>query len=194
MADAYYAGAYILYDDGWRNSFLCKTLSYLSVLSTELSIVVLVCITTERYINIFNVSCMRLNTSNIKLPWIMMPMAWGFTLIIALLPLLLSWIFGESYSASNSICIFLEMSTKSAYKAAYLFCVFGVINGVCFLTILVIYVQIIHLHIKSAKRVGREANLILLKRTLLIVITNFLCWAPLTGLYSVFLQWQYSII
>ena len=181
VADTYYAGAYILYDEWWRSSFLCQSLSILSILSSELSIAILVCITIDRYMTISNVSRLRLRHLSKKLPTIMLSLAWSITLCISLLPLLLSWLFGERYSISNSICIFLEMSAHSVYRPVYLLCVHVIMNGLCFLVILILYAQIIHISIQSSRKVGRGTNIKLFKRTLLIVFTNFLCWAPIAG-------------
>ena len=131
VADVYYAGAYILFDDFWRNSFLCKSLSFLSVFSSQLSIAVLTCISIERYVIILNTTRMKLHTG-VSLPRLMIPVVWTMTLITSLLPLLLNWIYQETYSAANSICVFLEMTNKSLHKRIYHICVFVVINGLCF--------------------------------------------------------------
>ena len=191
VADAYYAGAYILYDDWWRNSFLCKTLSFLSIFSSESSIAILMCITIDRYVNIFKTTNVKPQIADVQLSTVLLPVAWILTFIISLLPFFLSWMYDNTYSASNSICIFLEITSERTYISVYLLCVFVVTHGLCFLTILIIYAKIIYLHIQSAKRVGRKANLNLVKRTLLIVLTNFLCWAPLAGFICVFL-WRYG--
>jgi hypothetical protein len=180
VADVYYAGAYILYDDWWRNSFLCKSMSFLAMFSSELTIAILVCITIERYVTICNVSRMKLHLSK-KLPVVMVPLAWCTTLIVSLLPLSFTWLYEESYAATNSICIHLDMSASSAFKAVYLMCVYVIYNGVGFLMILLMYVHIVRTHVQSSKRVGRDVNLTLFKRSVLIVLTNFLCWAPVAG-------------
>ena len=188
VADAYYAGACILYDDWWRNSFICKTLSFLSVFSSESSIAVPMCITIDRYVNIVKTTNMNLQVFGFQLPTVLLLVAWILTFIISLLPFFLSWMYDDTHGASNSICIFLEMSGDRAYISVYLLCVFVVTHGLCFLTILIVYAKIVHLHIQSAKRVGRKANLNLVKHTLLIVLTNFLCWAPL----AVFILFSYN--
>ena len=187
VADVYYAGAYILFDELWRNSFLCKIMSFLSVFSSQLSIAVLTCISIERYVIVLNTTRMKLHTG-VSLPRLMIPVVWTLTFITSLLPLLLNWIYEETYSAANTICVFLEMTNKRLHKRIYHLCVFFVINGLCFLVTLVIYVKIVHLNQQSAKRVGRKLNLSLVKRSFLVVFTNFLCWTPITG----FILFSYS--
>ena len=155
--------------------------------SSQLSIAVLTCISIERYVIILNTARMKLHTG-VSLPRLMIPVVWTMTLITSLLPLLLNWIYQETYSAANSICVFLEMTNKSLHKRIYHICVFVVINGLCFLVTLVIYVNIVHLSQQSAKRVGRKLNLSLVKRSFLVVFSNFLCWAPVTG----FILFSYS--
>ena len=88
--------------------------------------------------------------------------------------------FEESLCTTNNICIFLGMSNDSVYKDIYLVCVFVFINGLCFLTMMAIYVQIVYLQAQSSKQAGRGMDLNLLKRILLIVFTNLLCWIPLS--------------
>jgi leucine-rich repeat-containing G protein-coupled receptor 8 len=181
MADVYYSGAYILYDDWWRNSFVCKSMSFVAMFSGELSIMILVCITIERFINIYNISRMKLSLLH-RLPVVMVTLAWATSLILLLIPLLLTWWHEESFASTNSIFGFLDLSSKhSAYKTVFLLCVYVVVNGLCFLTILILYALIINLHIESSKKVGRGANVNLFKRTFLIVLSNFLCWAPVAG-------------
>ena len=180
VADAYYSGAYIIYDDWWRTSFLCKALSFLSIFSNELSMAALMCVSIDRYVTIFNGARKGMTMSKKRFCTIMLAMSWSVALLISLLPALLNWLLGETADANNSICIMLDMSTSSHYKSIYLICVYVLLNGMNFVCIIILYAQIINLHVQSSRKVGRKINMQLFKRTLLIVLVNFLSWAPLT--------------
>ena len=177
--DFYFSGAYMLFDEMWRKSFLCQSLSFLSLLSSQLSIVILTCIGIERHVAISNITNMRLHSAK-HLPWLMLPVSWGVALYLSFLPVFLDWFYKVPHSVTSSICTFLDMSTKSAYKSIYFISVYVFGHGLCFLLIVILYIHIIYINFQSSSRVGRQVNLTLFKRTVLIVATNFLCWAPLT--------------
>lgn len=176
IADAYFAGSYVLYDYKWRHGITCKLMSFLSMFAMELSILILLCISIERYLNIHY--ALRLHTTGFKFNRMFLPTAWIVSLIICTLPTFLDWYFDESLEMKTSICILIEMNLASTYQGVYLLFVYVIINCTCFFIILVLYCLIVVDHVRSTKQVGGMINYRLFRRSFVIVITNFLCWAP----------------
>ena len=176
IADAYFSGSYIIYDDNWRNGLVCKILSFSSLFAMELSILILLCISIERYLNIHYAIYMR--STEFKFNKVLLSMAWMVALATCSLSFVLDWYFDESSTVKNSICIMLEINLASSYQALYLIGVYVIMNGICFFIILLLYSCIVIDHVRSTRQVGGKINYTVFRQSLLIVITNFLCWAP----------------
>lgn len=99
---------------------------------------------------------------------------WSYAILMSALPL-----FGVSNYSSTSICI--PMETRDWLDTAYLVVIVGN-SGVAFVFIAVCYAQIYRsLDAETRQAHGHACRLEMsvTKRMLLLVFTNFACWAPL---------------
>ena len=211
-ADLYFGDSYFVYSDAWRTGRVCRLTGFLSLLSSEASVLLLTLISIDRFCSvIFPFSKARLNPKSAK---IILGFIWFITFILSLVPVLLAGPDSDFYDLSD-VCIGLPLITRPAgytfessgpaserktfklpipdkSKPAWYFsiAIFLGLNLFCFLTILVCYVAVfIGLKI-SASRVKRKGSkdeeLKLAVKMAIIVGTDFLCWVPviLMGILS----------
>ena len=100
----------------------------------------------------------------------LMCVGWTYSLVMASLPL-----FGVSSYGSVGICLPMEVDdvTDTVYVVALL-----VFSGVVFLMIGGCYVKMF-LSVRSSENMARSNDTTVAKRMAILVLTNFVCWAPI---------------
>ncbi|CAL1299590.1 unnamed protein product [Larinioides sclopetarius] len=168
VVDASTLGEFRVYAIQWQMSAGCQIAGFLGVLSSELSVYTLAVITLER--NYAITHAMHLNKRlSLKHAGYIMGAGWTFALLMAVMPL-----FGISDYRKFAVC--LPFETEDPWSLAYV--VFLIlINGVAFLTLMGCYLKMYWVIRGSQAWNSNDSRIA--KRMALLVITDFICWAPI---------------
>ncbi|XP_058944327.2 G-protein coupled receptor GRL101-like [Pocillopora verrucosa] len=192
IKDQIWAGTYFSFDLIWRSGVQCKVAGALSVLSSEVSVLMLTVITADRLLSIvFAFRCSRLT---LRGTYIICTMVWLCGTAIAVVPALdTPYFFNEErrygFYGRSSVCLPLQLSSERLAGWEYSVGVFIGLNLAAFLFIMLAYISIIVKVSKSQRRVKAhgesEVSLnsikresALARRVLAIILTDFSCWIP----------------
>ncbi|CAH3182387.1 unnamed protein product, partial [Porites lobata] len=191
IQDQIWAGHYFSFDLTWRSGTLCKLAGALSVLSSEVSVLMLTVITADRLISIvFTFSCRRFT---LKGTYVICAAIWVIGIIIAVVPTTdLPYFYNEDrqygFYGRSSVCLPLQLSTERLAGWEYSVAIFIALNLAAFLFIMTAYIAIIFKVFKSQRRIkahgeskinnslNRESALA--RRVFAIILTDFCCWIP----------------
>ncbi|XP_078356633.1 G-protein coupled receptor GRL101-like isoform X2 [Oculina patagonica] len=191
ILDNVWAGDYFSHDITWRSEY-CKLAGALSVLSSEVSVLMLTIITADRLISIvFAFKCSRLT---LKGSYVICGAVWICGAVIAIVPCFdIPYFYNNDrhygYYGRSSVCLPLQLSPKRLAGWEYSVGVFIALNLTAFLFIVAAYITIIVKVFKSQQRVKahgesemssnnikRESALA--RKVFAIILTDFSCWFP----------------
>lgn len=154
----------------WQTGPGCGTAGFLTVFACELSVYTLTVISLERWHTITNAMRVnkRLRTRHVAL---IMGAGWGFSLLVALLPLV-----GVSSYSKVSIC--LPMDIDGLGSQLYVVAVL-ILNVVAFLVVCYCYLGI-YLSVRNPEHATRHGDTKIAKRMAVLIFTDFLCMAPIS--------------
>ncbi|CAG5122918.1 unnamed protein product, partial [Candidula unifasciata] len=179
VVDSYYRGVYMLHDQVWRSSYLCRFAGFISTFSSELSVLTLTIITLDRLVCIL--FPLRLTRLSVRDATVAMVVVWLLVLLISVVPLLGIPYFLNFYGRSG-VCLALHVTPARPAGWEFSVAVFLVLNLVSFLVIAASYIWmfIVAKETRSAVR-GPEnkSDLAMARRMTLIVMTDFVCWVPI---------------
>ncbi len=177
--DVYYRGQYMLHDQDWRHSNLCRLAGFLSTLSSELSVLTLTVITIDRFLSIkFPFKIKRLG---MKEALVAMVTLWLVVLLLAALPLFPIPYF-ENFYGRSGVCLALHITPEKPSGWEYSVFVFLALNAVSFLLIFVSYVWMFMVARETraaARSPQMKTERAMARRMTLIVLTDFCCWVPI---------------
>nr|XP_054759563.1 uncharacterized protein LOC129265611 [Lytechinus pictus] len=185
-ADSHYRGNYALHAEIWTSSFTCKMAGFLSVLSSEVSVLLVMLISIDRFLSVVFPLKNELHLT-LRSAYIMVIASWTFSLLLSLIPALPVEYFGEFYGKS-SVCLALPLTSDRLPGWEYSIVVFICTNFICFiLTFLcyfVIYISVrkSHMRIKSlgaASNSMMKEQIQMTTKMALVVGTDFVCWMPI---------------
>ncbi|XP_054717570.1 uncharacterized protein LOC129226966 [Uloborus diversus] len=166
--DLHSMGTYFNYAIDWQHGIGCKIAGFLTVFATELSIYTLTVISIERWYAI----TYAINLSKrlkLRRAAKIMSAGWLFALTMSSLPL----INVNGYSRT-SIC--LPMKSETTSDIIYLLILLGT-NSLTFIFIFFCYGNMYISVIRHQSRATAN-DMAVAKRMAMLVITDFLCWAP----------------
>ncbi|KAL8613517.1 hypothetical protein ACOMHN_007560 [Nucella lapillus] len=132
VADERFRGRYLHYDDSWKSSATCKLAGFLSLLSSEVSALIIWLITLDRFMVLhFPFSTFGFERSSAAVACLL---TWLVGWCLALLPLLPFTSHWEFYSQTG-ICIPLPVTRQEFKGKVYSFGVLIIFNFVMFLFI-----------------------------------------------------------
>ena len=182
--DAQWQGQYFKHDISWRSSFMCKFVGAVSMLSSEVSVLILTLITLDRFVCIvFPLSFRRIHRKGAN---IIMCLVWGFGLLISVIPTFgLDYFYDEKrstgYYGRSAVCLPLQLSAEKLAGWEYSVAIFIVLNFVSFMFILFAYI-IMFLTVKRISAGVRSTNInresAMAWRMMFIITTDFCCWIP----------------
>lgn len=154
----------------WQTGPGCGAAGFLTVFSCELSVYTLTLISLERWHTISN--AMRVNR-RLRMRHVapIMAAGWGFSLLVALLPLV-----GVSSYSKVSIC--LPMDIDGLGSQLYVVAVL-VLNVVAFLVVCYCYLGI-YLSVRNPEHATRHGDAKMAKRMAVLIFTDFVCMAPIS--------------
>lgn len=157
---------YFNYAFDWQYGLGCKTAGFLTVFASNLSVYTLTVITVERWLTITYAIYLK-KRINLRTAVFIMLGGWIYSIGIALLPL-----FGFSNYSSTSIC--LPMQTKDWHDISFLLALLTT-SALAFIIIAISYSRIYF----SLGKETRQAEVAVAKKMVLLVFTNFVCFAPI---------------
>ena len=177
VADRVYLGSYLWEDSTWRHSAACQVAGFLSMLSSEVSALVVCLITVDRFLVLrFPFSQLHFNPRSALMASLLV---WLFGLLLALLPLLPATAHWQFYSQTG-ICIPLPVTRNDFPGRTYTFGVMIVLNFVLFLLIAlgqgVIYYTVKANSMKTADVNRSSKDIAIARRLITIAMSDFLCW------------------
>ena len=190
VADLVFRNSYLGYEEVWRTSRTCSFAGFLSLLSSEVSAFIICLITLDRFL------VLRFPFSRIRLRWrsghATCGVIWVVSTALAVVPLFPSTSHWSFYSQTG-ICIPLPTSRLKGFAGqGYSFGIMIVLNLVLFVLIaagqLFIYltVRAHRMHGLQGGDIDSSTNsirpqshdMVIARRLLTVVITDFLCWFP----------------
>jgi len=183
--DVKWRGEYFKHDINWRSGLGCQIVGVLSMLSSEVSVLILTIITMDRFICIvFPFKFKRLTFKTASFACIG---AWVFGVVISVIP-----VAGFDYFHDNSgnfgfysrsaVCLPLQLSEGRPVGWEYSVAFFVGLNFVSFTFILIAYMSMFWT-VKRSSRAVRSTNFnkesAMARRLVFIVMTDFCCWMPI---------------
>lgn len=184
VQDTRWQGEYFEHDVRWRGGTLCQVTGALSMLSSEVSVMLLTVITADRLICI--VFHFRVQPLSLKTCYLICLLVWLLGFVISFLPMSgLSYFNavgnGNGFYGRSTVCLALQLSNDRPPGWEYSVSIFIGFNLAAFLFISLSYVAIFLSAVKSSSairstNVKRESTLA--KRVAFIILTDFCCWMP----------------
>ena len=185
IMDVRWRGEYFKHDIDWRSGLGCQIVGVLSMLSSEVSVLILTIITMDRFLCI--VFPFKFKRLTFKTASFVCLVVWIFGVVISVLP-----IAGFDYFHDNSdnfgfysrsaVCLPLQLSAGRPVGWEYSVAFFVGLNFISFLFILVAYITMFWT-VKRVARAVRSTHLnkesAMAKRLVFIVMTDFCCWMPI---------------
>ncbi|KAK7088052.1 hypothetical protein V1264_022024 [Littorina saxatilis] len=180
VADLIYHGEYLWHDDEWKNSTACKIAGFLSLVSCEVSAIIICLITLDRFLVLrFPFSRLHFQRTSALITCGLIWMAGVVLAAVPLLPMTSHW----KFYSQTGICIPLPFSgSESSHGYDYTFSVLILLNLVLFLLIAVgqalVYWSIRRNSLaSSASKKSKDATIA--RRLTTVVVSDFLCWFPI---------------
>ena len=105
--DMYYRGDYSMYDKTWKNSHLCKFADTFAALSSETSLLFIALITFDRMLVVkYPFGDFRIDQKQAKILTIV---AWFISLVLSLIPFVVTSYFGNGFYLKSGICLALPL-------------------------------------------------------------------------------------
>ena len=200
VMDAIWAGQYFLHDYYWRSSLPCQMTGSLSVLSSEVSLMLICLLSADRLKNILYPYSGKSLT--IKVTHLLCGFIWIVGGIIAFIPTVGFDYFGSRqkghhFYGRSVVCLPLQLSADKPSGWEYSVAMFVGLNFTLVFFVIVAYSMIIYKSCTSNRRLAqqgtererkmkakqraadlrREASLA--KRVFFIVLTDCVCWLPI---------------
>ena len=193
IKDVQWQGEYFLHDFKWRSGVPCAVTGVLSMVSSEVSVLILTVLTTDRLICV--VFPFKVRRMNRLLACAVVGAVWVFGAMLAVIPILgLEYFYdkrrGVGFYGKSAVCLPLQLSEERMAGWEYAVGIFIGLNFVSFVYILVAYI-VMFITVKNTSKNVRSTNMKreskMARRMFFIILTDFLCWMPviLIGLLSV---------
>ncbi|XP_041428579.1 relaxin receptor 2 isoform X2 [Xenopus laevis] len=185
--DIKFQGEYNKHAQTWMESWECKLVGSLAMLSSEVSVMLLTYMTLEKYLCIvFPFSHFRAGRGQTLCT---LTAIWGLGFFITVIPFFSYDTFGNFYGR-NGVCFPLQSDSMEKYGArGYSVSIFLGLNLLAFVTIVFSYSSMFYsIHKTGAKTAERSVlsrEVTIAKRFFFIVFTDALCWIPIFLLKAV---------
>ena len=182
--DVQWQGEYFLHDFKWRSGPSCAVTGVLSMVSSEVSVLMLTVITTDRLICVvFPFKVRRMSRS---VACAVVGGVWVLGAMLSVFPILgLEYFYDEKRSVGfygkSAVCLPLQLSEERMAGWEYAVGIFIGLNFVSFVYILVAYI-VMFMTVKNTAKKVRSTNMKresqMARRMFFIILTDFLCWMP----------------
>ncbi len=172
-ADASFRGFYYLRDSFWRSHFMCRSAGFLSMLSSEMSVYVLILITTDRVLTV-GLGRKGLNDTTGKVLTIS---AWALFVFLSLLPVMNLKYFGTEEYIQHGVCFLFNLTEGKVSGWEYATAIFIGFNLFAVLYLAVGY-SFTFVSVMTKTGLSGDAEVQLARKLALVVLTDCLCWIP----------------
>ena len=182
VKDVIWSGQYYLHDYEWRSSLSCQITGAISLLSSEVSVMLISLISADRFKNI--VFPFRSSGLTHKMTHGLCFTIWMIGYIIAFLPMFGIHYFedpasGHHYYGRSVVCLPLQLSSDKPAGWEYSVAVFVGLNLAFFIFVMVAYLVIfINRSLVKSKSANTKRETALAKRVFFIILTDCACWMP----------------
>ena len=191
LKDAVWSGQYYLHDYKWRSSLSCQITGAISVLSSEVSLMLISLISGDRLKNI--VFPFHGGALTNKMTHALCFSIWIIGCIIAFLPMVSIQYFdgperGHHFYGRSVVCLPLQLSAEKLVGWEYSVAVFIGLNLGFLIFVIVAYLAIVMNRCQvKARSANTERETALAKRVFFIILTDCICWMPIIviGLRSI---------
>ena len=195
--DLLWSGEYYLHDFKWRTGMLCQIIGAISLLSSEVSLMVMSLISADRLKNI--VFPYQGSALTRKMTHVVCFIIWCVGFLIAFIPMFGIGYFDDpfryhTYYGRSVVCLPLQLTSDKPAGWEYSVGVFVGYNFGLSLFIMVAYVMIFFKSYLSSRRMARQGTereiqarsqaannkreAALARRVFFIILTDCLCWMP----------------
>ena len=192
IKDMQWQGEYFLHDFKWRSGVPCAFTGVLSMVSSEVSVLMLTVITTDRLICV--VFAFKVRRMNRSVACAVVGGVSVFGTMLSVIPILgLEYFYVKKRSVGfygkSAVCLPLQLSAERMAGWEYAVGIFIGLILVSRVYILVAY-TVMFMSVKNTSKKVRSTNMKresqMARRMLFIILTDFLCWMPviLIGLLS----------
>jgi hypothetical protein len=184
IKDVQLKGVYFKHDLQWRSGRLCQFAGALSVISSEVSVLILTALTADRFVCIvFPLKFIRLKMKSAVAVVITI---WVASLLISILPIVVKDYFydfdwQEGFYGRSAVCLPLQLSGERLPGWEYSVAIFIALNFIAFTFILLAYLIMfwkVKTVGKSVRSTHVSAESAMARRIAFIVMTDFCCWMP----------------
>ena len=183
VKDLLWRGEYYLHDVKWRSSLACQIIGATSLLSSEVSLMLMALISADRLKNI--VFPFRGGALSRKMTHILCAIIWLVGFLLAFFPMFGLRYFEDlttyhNYYGKSVVCLPLQLSRHKTEGWEYSVSVFVGLNFflVIFITVAYLAIFISRVRVKNqSANTRRETGLA--KRVFFIIFTDCLCWMPI---------------
>ena len=185
IVDARWRGEYFKHDTKWRAGIGCQIIGVLSMLSSEVSVLILTVITMDRFICI--IFPFKFKRLTYKSAVFTCAVVWILGVVISVIPITgIDYFYDKSgdfgFYSRSAVCLPLQLSEGTPAGWEYSASFFIGLNFVSFTFILVAYI-LMFWTVKRAARAVRSTSMnkesAMAKRLIFIVMTDFCCWMPI---------------
>ncbi|XP_025085575.1 G-protein coupled receptor GRL101-like [Pomacea canaliculata] len=181
VVDRLFLGSYLWIEALWRKSSLCKLTGFLSLLSCEVSPLLICMITLDRLLVIkFPLSNFRFSRKSASLASGVVWTAGLFISIIPLLPMMSHW---EFYT-QNGFCVPLPITRKVFGGKSYAFNLTIIFNSVLFVVIaigqMLIFCSVRVNRLSTSNCTKKSNDMTIARRLITIAVADFICWFPIS--------------
>jgi uncharacterized membrane protein len=178
-ADVTFKGGYAHHEYSWLHSAPCKVAGFLSLLSSEMSALIIFLITLDRFLVLrFPFSTARFGNRSASIACII---TWSLGFLLAAVPLLPVTSHWQFYSQTG-ICIPLPVTRQDFEGRGYATGVLIIFNFVLFLLIAIgqafIYWSV-QKNAMAADTTRKTQDTTIARRLITVAVTDFLCWFPI---------------
>ncbi|CAH3158152.1 unnamed protein product [Pocillopora meandrina] len=183
VKDLLWRGEYYLHDVKWRSGLACQIIGATSLLSSEVSLMLMALISADRLKNI--VFLFRGGALSRKMTQILCAIIWLVGFLLAFFPMFGLRYFEDlttyhNYYGKSVVCLPLQLSRHKTEGWEYSVSVFVGLNFFLFIFITVAYLAIFISRVRvknQSANARRETGLA--KRVSFIIFTDCLCWMPI---------------
>ncbi|XP_070179145.1 G-protein coupled receptor GRL101-like [Littorina saxatilis] len=179
-ADGLSRGSYLFYEATWTKSPGCRVAGCLSLLSSEVSALLILLITLDRFVVIrFPFSQFRFGKNSASAACLA---TWVIGLVLTTVPLLPATSHWQFYSQTG-ICIPLPVTRQEFQGRSYSVGVVIVLNFILFVLVAAgqaaIYRSVQQNAMTTSETSFKSRDLTVARRLITVAVTDFLCWFPI---------------
>ena len=179
VADELFRGKYLFMDTLWTHSVACKVAGFLSLLSCEVSALIIFLITLDRFVVLhFPFSSVRFQRTSATVACLFTWLVGWVLASIPLVPMTSHW----EFFSQTGICIPLPVTRQGFKGRVYSVSVFIILNFVLFIFIATGQAFIYWTIERNTMRTDRtniSRDLTVARRLVSVAVTDFLCWFPI---------------